>query len=152
MVFAFFGNVSPDTGCQTQTISIRRQLLRLEAIVKETPLKTRNAYRNIAVSPELLDVLKAKQKEERGKSPYVFSSPTGGPISPDSVLHMLHRVLDRAGLEYIRYHDLRHSFATLALQNGVDVKTLSSMPGHYSAGFTLDTYATSPPVCSMRRR
>ncbi len=36
--------------------------------------------------------------------------------------------------------DLRHTFATLALQNGVDVKTLSSMLGHYSAGFTLDTY------------
>lgn len=54
---------------------------------------------------------------------------------------MLHRVLHRAGLEQLRYHDLRHSFATLALQNGVDVKTLSSMLGHYSAGFTLDTYA-----------
>ena len=38
-------------------------------------------------------------------------------------------------------HDLRHTFATLALQNGVDVKTVSGMLGHYSAGFTLDTYA-----------
>lgn len=62
-------------------------------------------------------------------------------MSPDSVLHMLHRVLKRAGLPKVRFHDLRHSFATLALQNGVDVKTLSSMLGHYSAGFTLDTYA-----------
>jgi integrase len=40
-----------------------------------------------------------------------------------------------------RFHDLRHTFATMALQNGVDVKTVSSMLGHYSAGFTLDTYA-----------
>ena len=39
------------------------------------------------------------------------------------------------------FHDLRHTFATMALQNGVDVKTVSSMLGHYSAGFTLDTYA-----------
>ncbi|MFQ9141813.1 MAG: tyrosine-type recombinase/integrase [Oscillospiraceae bacterium] len=38
-------------------------------------------------------------------------------------------------------HDLRHTFATMALQNGVDVKTVSTMLGHYSAGFTLDTYA-----------
>ena len=38
-------------------------------------------------------------------------------------------------------HDLRHTFATLALQNGVDIKTVSGMLGHFSAGFTLDTYA-----------
>ena len=62
-------------------------------------------------------------------------------ISPDSVLHMLHRVLKRAGLPRIRFHDMRHTFATVALQNGVDVKTVSGMLGHYSAGFTLDTYA-----------
>ena len=40
----------------------------------------------------------------------------------------------------MRFHDLRHTFATMALSSGVDVKTLSSMLGHYSAGFTLDTY------------
>ena len=61
-------------------------------------------------------------------------------MSPDSVLHMLQRVLKRAGLPRIRFHDLRHTFATMALQNGVDVKTVSSMLGHYSAGFTLNTY------------
>ncbi len=61
-------------------------------------------------------------------------------MSPDSILHMLHRVLDRAGLPHIRFHDLRHTFAMLALQNGVDIKTVSGMLGHYSAGFTLDTY------------
>ena len=41
----------------------------------------------------------------------------------------------------VRFHDLRHTFATLALQNGVDIKTVSGMLGHFSAGFTLDTYA-----------
>ena len=61
-------------------------------------------------------------------------------MSPDSVLHMLQRVLKRAGLPRIRFHDLRHTFATLALQNGMDVKTVSSMLGHYDAGFTLRTY------------
>ena len=45
-----------------------------------------------------------------------------------------------AGIEHIRFHDLRHTFSTLSLQNGVDVKTLSNALGHYSAGFTLDTY------------
>ena len=61
-------------------------------------------------------------------------------MSPDRVLHMLQRVLKQAGLPRIRFHDLRHTFATMALQNGVDVKTVSSMLGHYSAGFTLNTY------------
>ena len=61
-------------------------------------------------------------------------------MSPDSVLHMLQRVLKRAGLPRIRFHDLRHTFATLSLKSGVDVKTLSSALGHYSAGFTLNTY------------
>ena len=97
------------------------------------------------------------------QSEYVFFSPlTNGPISPDNVLHMLHRVLDRAGLPRIRFHDPRHrlaggrppfslcdispvrggiSFATMALQNGVDVKNLSSILGYFSAGFTLNTFA-----------
>ena len=54
---------------------------------------------------------------------------------------VIRRVLKQAGLPYVRFHDLRHTFATLALQNGVDVKTVSGMLGHFSAGFTLDTYA-----------
>ena len=70
----------------------------------------------------------------------MFPGPTGGPISPDNVLHILHPVLKRAGLPRVRFHDLRHTFAMLALQNGVDIKTVSGMLGHYSSGFTLDTY------------
>ena len=50
------------------------------------------------------------------------------------------RVMRSLGLSELRFHDLRHTFATLALQNGVDVKTVSSMLGHYDAGFTLRTY------------
>lgn len=50
------------------------------------------------------------------------------------------KALNRAGCKNIRLHDLRHTFATLALQNGVDVKTVSSILGHYDAGFTLRTY------------
>ena len=49
-----------------------------------------------------------------------------------------------------RPYDLRHTFSVLALQNGVDVKTLSAMLGHYSAGFTLDTYAHV--TTSMQKR
>ena len=79
--------------------------------------------------------------EEIGSSPWVFPLPTDSLILPDSVLHILHRVLKRAGLPRVRFHDLRHTFAMLALQNGVGIKTVSGMLGHFSAGFTLDTYA-----------
>lgn len=54
---------------------------------------------------------------------------------------MLQRVLKRARIEKIPFHSFRHTFSVLALQNSVDIKTLSAMLGHYSAGFTLDTYA-----------
>ena len=118
-------------------IHVRRQLLRQNGEVVEAPLKTKNSYRNIAIGVDAIKVLKGMEQKDE----YVFPSPYGGPMSPDSVLHMLQRVLKRAGLDRIRFHDLRHTFSVLALQNGVDVKTLSAMLGHYSAGFTLDTYA-----------
>jgi len=108
--------------------------------IMEMPLKTKNAYRTLPLSADAIDVL-MQQRRKTGNSEWVFPSPTGGPMSPDSVLHMLHRVLKRAGLPKVRFHDLRHTFATLALQNGVDIKTVSGMLGHFSAGFTLDTYA-----------
>ena len=86
-----------------------------------------------------MDIL--NNQRQKVSSEYVFPSPSGGPLSPDSVLHMLHRVLKRARLPKIRFHDMRHTFATVALQNSVDIKTVSGMLGHYSADFTLDTYA-----------
>ena len=121
-------------------LKIQRAISRQNGKVVEAPLKTKNAYRTLPLSADAINVLKM-QKCKVGNSEWVFPSPTGGPMSPDSVLHMLQRVLKRAGLPRIRFHDLRHTFATMALQNGVDVKTVSSMLGHYSAGFTLDTYA-----------
>ena len=129
-----------DIDFSTQTLRVRRQVGRINGEVREAPLKTKNAYRTISLGTDAVAILK-QQRDKQPSSAYVFPSPTGGPIAPDSVLHMLHRVLDRAGLPEIRFHDLRHTFATLALQNGVDVKTVSGMLGHFSAGFTLDTYA-----------
>lgn len=120
-------------------IHVHRQVSRVNGEIREVPLKTKNSYRSISISPDAVTMLTEMKK--RKLSDYVFPSPTGGPISPDSVRHMLHRVLKRAGLPAIRFHDLRHTFATLALQNGVDIKTVSGMLGHFSAGFTLDTYA-----------
>ena len=128
-----------DIDLAQDSLRVQRQIARINGEVIEGPLKTKNAYRTLPLSADAVGVLQ-EQRKKGGSSPYVFPSPTGGPISPDSVLHMLHRVLKRAGLSKVRFHDLRHTFATLALQNGVDIKTVSGMLGHYSAGFTLDTY------------
>ena len=128
-----------DIDLQNGIIHVRRQVARVDGEVKELPLKTKNSYRNISISQDAVAML--TEMEAHRSSDYVFPSSTGDPISPDSVNKMLHRVLKRAGLPSIRFHDLRHTFATLALQNGVDIKTVSGMLGHFSAGFTLDTYA-----------
>ena len=129
-----------DIDLERGDLRVKRQIARINGEVVEAPLKTKNAYRTLPLAEDTVSVL-LEQKKKVGDSPWVFPSPAGGPLSPDSVLHMLHRVLKRAGLPSLRFHDLRHTFATLALQNGVDVKTVSGMLGHFSAGFTLDTYA-----------
>lgn len=128
-----------DVDLDNGVLHIRRQVARINGEVVEAPLKTKNSYRTLFIGEDAVGIL--REQKAQAVSEYVFPSPTGGPISPDSVLNMLHRVLKRAGLPRVRFHDLRHTFATLALQNGVDVKTVSGMLGHYSAGFTLDTYA-----------
>ena len=60
--------------------------------------------------------------------------------NPDAFRRTHDKILKAIGAEHIRFHDLRHTFATLSLKSGVDVKTLSGALGHYSAGFTLNTY------------
>ena len=120
-------------------IKVRRQVARVNGEIVEAPLKTKNSYRAVSISPQAIEVL--REQKCKTNDTYVFPSPIGGPISPDSVNNMLKRVLERAGIPKVRFHDLRHTFATIALQNGVDIKTVSGMLGHFSAGFTLDTYA-----------
>jgi site-specific recombinase XerD len=72
----------------------------------------------------------------------MFCSPrTNTYWDPDAIGRLHKKILSAAGIDTpVRFHDLRHTFATMAIQNGVDVKTVASMLGHYSAAFTLDTY------------
>ena len=130
-----------DVNLEQCNLRVQRQVCRINGEVVEVPLKTKNSYRTISLGTDAVEILQVQKRKVNGASDYVFPSQTGGPISPDSVLHMLHRILKRAGLPKVRFHDMRHTFATLAIQNGVDIKTVSGMLGHYSAGFTLDTYA-----------
>ncbi len=63
------------------------------------------------------------------------------PTNPGTAYRQLKKLLAEAGLPDIRFHDLRHTFATHALAGGVDAKTLAGILGHTKASFTLDTYA-----------
>ena len=72
---------------------------------------------------------------------YSFPRNTTAPFSLTSVSMTLHK----AGLPDIRFHDLRHTFATHAIASGVDAKTLSGILGHTNASFTLDTYTHVTP-------
>ncbi|MCR5149840.1 MAG: site-specific integrase [Clostridiales bacterium] len=105
-----------------------------------TTLKTKSSIRTIQINDDLVDLLLA-MREKQIVSKYIFPSPETGDIrDTTAVTRRLHRIQDRAGLPRIRFHDLRHTFATLTLEAGVDVKTVSQMFGHTDAGFTTNTY------------
>ena len=111
--------------------------------------KTGNSIREVSIPQDAVELLK-QEHAKHPSNPWMFpSGRTGEMYHPDSVVTLHKRILKDAGLEHIRFHDLRHTFATLALQNGVDVKTVFSMLGHYDAGFT---FAPTPSHgrCSKR--
>lgn len=125
-----------DIDLERGDLRVRRQIARINGEVVEAPLKTKNAYRTLPLAEDTIGVLKA-QKQKTGDSPWVFPSPTGRPISPDSVLHMLHRVLKRAGLPRVRFHDLRHPYVkhTTKKYNSEKQKTQATNFNADSLGF-----------------
>ena len=136
-----------DLDIERQTISISKQAVRVKGGgVKVTTPKTANSIRVESIPREAVELL-IREHEKHPDNPYMFPSPvTGGMYYPDAVARIHTRMLKRLGLEHTRFHALRHTFATLALQNGVDIRTVSGMLGHADPGFTLRTYthATNP--------
>ena len=102
--------------------------------------KTSAGTRKI-VLPSSTAALLSKRKAS-ALTEWIFPNPLKPeqPTNPGSAYRQLKVLLKQAGLPNIRFHDLRHTFATHALASGVDVKTLSGILGHTRAAFTLDTY------------
>lgn len=130
-----------DLNPETRMLTVNKQLTRSGGELRVTVPKTENSIRTIALPENTVAVL-IEEHNKHPDSPLMFWCPrTNGYWSPDSLRHLHKQMLAAAGVdESVRFHDLRHTFSTLAIQSGVDAKTVAGMLGHYSAAFTLDTY------------
>ncbi len=113
--------------------------------------KTRASERRIALPTECVNLLKShqeRQQEEHGAAGtgwtddgLVFTTPTGRPLDPTKLTPGFRRLLYRAGLRTIRFHNLRHSTATLLLEQGIDLVVIKELLGHAHIGVTAGVYA-----------
>lgn len=121
------------------------------------PLKN-NKTRVLKPAPFVLSLLERRKREqavqklkagqlwtgwnnaEERKTALVFTTATGGNLSPQTVYNHYKKLAAQIGAPDSRVHDLRHTFAVLSLQNGDDVKTVQGNLGHATAAFTLDVY------------
>lgn len=126
-----------DLNLETGELNIKRQLTTKGISVP----KTKSSIRTVLLPPDMLDLLREMKKT--AKYDWIFPSPVkeGEPRNPTAITKRFRIMLERAHCKHVRFHDLRHTFATMALENGMDVKTLSAMIGHVSSETTLNIYS-----------
>lgn len=117
----------------------------------ESEPKTKSGRRRIVLPKFVVEALKQhriQQLEQRLKvgeawqeSDYVFTGLTGGPFNPRYLLILFDQLLENAGLPHMRFHDLRHSAATLLLSMGVNPKIVQEILGHSNISMTMDVYS-----------
>jgi integrase len=132
-------------------LRVAQQLQRVGGKLQLLPLKTDKSRRTVPLAGIALEALKAhrvRQIEERlaagqlwQDSGLLFTTALGGAVEPRNVVRSFKQLLQRAGLPIIRFHDLRHSAASLLLAAGADLKAVSDLLGHAQIGLTLDTYS-----------
>ena len=141
-----------DIDLPASTVTIRRSVASVAGgtVVKET--KT-HAARRISVDAETLDTLARHQARMQhlaeacaldfDTNGFVFTMSADGsqPLHPDTITKVFRRLCQRAGLDGVRLHDLRHLHATQLLAAGVPVRTVSGRLGHANAATTLNVYA-----------
>ena len=130
-----------DINFTTGELSIRREYTTLGSdYIISTP-KTKSSVRSVHLPQSVLNILGEYRKTV--SSEWVFPSPldTTHPRSPTSCRSRLSDMLERAECNHIPFHGLRHIFSTMALENGLDIKTLSAVLGHSSAETTISVYS-----------
>ena len=129
-----------DLNFRTGALRVERQVHRVKEELVVSPPKTKAGNRTVLLPTPVLNVLKAYKKTVHSR--WMFPSPVkvDSPMDPAAVRKRLQTVLERAECKRLRFHDLRHTFATVSLEHGVDIKTLSTINGHGSSTTTLNTY------------
>jgi integrase len=140
-----------DIDFDNQRLTIRRTLQRIKGQgLVEMPTKTDTSDRRIPLSPPCIKVLKDHlryQQAERDRagerwkdSGYVFTTSHGTPLDPQHITHNIKTLCDRAGVRQIRFHDLRHTCATLLIETGVPLITVKELLGHANIAVTANIY------------
>ena len=102
--------------------------------------KTDAGVRTIIMPPSVANLLWEKRSDAVNEWVFPHYTNPSDPLHPSSAYKKLKTILKRLELPLLRFHDLRHTFATQATDGGVDPKTLAGILGHTDASFTLDTY------------
>ena len=130
-----------DFDSEAGTLKVRRTIhARKGGGLEAGETKTYAGQRTILLPYSTTQLLKERRTAALTK--WIFPDPLRPerPVNPSSAYRRLKELLNQAELPSLRFHDLRHTFATHALASGVDAKTLSRILGHTKASFTLDTY------------
>ena len=129
-----------DVNFMESTLSIKRSVSRSLGGIAIGKTKTDAGARKILLPPSVATLLQEKHKHAVSEWIFPHYMNPSNPLYPDAAYRKLKLLLKKSNLPAIRFHDLRHTFATHAIQGGVDAKTLSGILGHTDASFTLDTY------------
>jgi len=123
----------------TARLTVSQQVVSVDYKLSVDDLKTANSRRTIDLDDHTVAVLR-RHRGERSDDGFVFSKDDGSPVHPDLISQTFERTVARLDVPRIRLHDLRHTHATILLQQNIHPKIVSERLGHSSIAFTMTVY------------